>query len=229
MCLTGLAALPRPGYEAWSAATASRRRSVSSRVAGIVGLVRSTTIGEPITTFTRARRGSRVPGRRTASAPMIATGRSGAPVVSARRAAPRCHGRFGGPSTVPCGKIATAAAALERLRDGRDCADVATAPVDRDPAEPVEDPAGDPVPPQLALREEAERPLERGAEEEGIRERVVVGDDDDRPRRKVRSALDLEPPDGADRRCHHCTDRAVEVHAAGQSRIARAVSSARRA
>src|SRR6188472_2349147 len=119
--------------------------------------------------------------------------------------------------------------ALECLRDGRDCADVATAPVDRDPAEPVEDPAGDPVPPQLALREEAERPLERGAEEEGIRERVVVGDDDDRPRRKVRSALDLEPPDGADRRCHHCTDRAVEVHAAGQSRIARAVSSARRA
>ena len=107
---------------AWSAATASRRRSVSSRVAGIVGLVRSTTIGEPITTFTRARRGSRVPGRRTASAPMIATGRSGAPVVSARRAAPRCHGRSGGPSTVPCGKIATAAACSSA------CAAAATAP-----------------------------------------------------------------------------------------------------
>ena len=91
--------------------TAARIRAVSSRVAGIVGEARSTTIGSPTTTRTRASRGSRVPGRRARTLPTIATGTSGAPVVSASRAAPRCHGRSAEPSTVPWGKIATAAPA----------------------------------------------------------------------------------------------------------------------
>ena len=91
--------------------TAVRIRAVSSRVAGIVGDARSTTIGSPTTTRTRARRGSRVPGRRASDAPTIATGTIGAPVVSATRAAPRCHGRSAEPSTVPWGKIATASPA----------------------------------------------------------------------------------------------------------------------
>src|SRR4029079_11735032 len=116
---------------------------------------------------------------------------------------------------------------LERACGRGDRADVPAAALDRDPAETVECPAAEADPPQLSLREEAELPLERGGEEEGIRERVVVRDDDHPPRRNARRAVDLEPPDGADRRRQDHMEDAIEAHPPGQSRIARAVSSAR--
>ena len=78
-------------------APAARRLRAPARSArGTAGIVTGdggTRIGSPITTRTCARRGSRVPGRSPSAAPTIATGTSGAPVASARRAAPRCHGR----------------------------------------------------------------------------------------------------------------------------------------
>ena len=170
---------------------------VRARLAGIVGVVRATTIGDPITTLTRARRGTRVRGRRTSAAPTIATGTIGAPVVKARRAAPRCQGRSAGPSTVPCGKIATARAVLERPGGARDRIQVAAPPFDGNAAERVEQTPGEAVAPELSLREEPQRSLERGAEEERVGERVVVRDHDRRACGDVLRADDVESPDAA--------------------------------
>ena len=122
-----------------------------------------------------------MPGLSTFAAPTIATGRSGAPVVSARRAAPRCHGRSAGPSTVPCGKTTTAAPLGQCPAGGRDRRQVAAGALDGDPTEFVEEASDEPIPPQLALREEAERTVERRTEEERVGERVVVRHDHDRP------------------------------------------------
>ena len=102
---------------------------------GIVGLVRSTTIGEPITTLTRARRGSRVPGRRTASAPMIATGqerRAGREREARGTALPRPVRR---PEHRSLREDRDGRGLLERVRGRGDRADVAAAAIDRDPAE----------------------------------------------------------------------------------------------
>ena len=56
----------------------------------------------------------------------------------------------------------------------------------------------------------------------------MVGDDDHQPRGNALGAVDLEPPDGTDRGRQDSADDAVErSRRPGQSRTARAVSSAR--
>jgi hypothetical protein len=119
-------------------------------------------------------------------------------------------------------------AALECARQRGDGCQVPSPPLDRDPAEPVEQPAGDRVRPELVLREEVEWALDGGAEKERVRERVVVGHDDRRAGGDVLRADDLEAPHEPQQRAEDRAGDAIENHVSGQPRIASAVSSARR-
>ena len=135
VCLRGAVSRSRrPGARPPRApARSARGRPGSSRGGG-------TRIGSPITTRTCARRGSHVPGRSPSAAPTIATGTSGAPVASAMRAAPRCHGRSGDPSTVPWGKKTTLSPAAIACAAAATAADVAPPALDLDRAEGVHQP-----------------------------------------------------------------------------------------
>ena len=121
----------------------------------------------------------RVPGPSAFRVPSSRTGRSGAPAASAIRAAPRSHG----PSR--------AHAALGEDADDLAASSAATAAAiaptslrprcDRDRLDAVEPPAEQRDAPQLGLGEIADRPRDRGGEDERIEHRVVVRRDDERP------------------------------------------------
>ena len=183
------------------------------------------------TTRTRARRGSRVPGRRTSRLPRRSRPARAARRSSARAAPPALPRPVGGPSTVPWGKIATAAPARERGAAAATAADVSAAALDRDPAERVED----------AVRRagSARARASRGsgaagrARRRGRRGRRASRGSRRRSPGRQGSApppSTSEPPDGAERRRQDRADDAVEAsRRPGTSRTTRAVSSARRA
>ena len=148
-----------------------RTRAVRSRAAAIVAFAGSTRIGSPTTTRTRARRGRRVPGRSARSAPTILTGTIGAPGGEREPGAPRCHGRPPPRAPSPGGRSRPRRPSRERARGRCHRVEIAAAAAHGDPAERVEHAADEAVRPELLLRDEAERPVERGAEEERDRAR----------------------------------------------------------
>ena len=152
--------------------------------------------------------------------PTIATGTSGAPVVSARRAAPRCHGRSGPPSTVPWGKITTMSPASTARAAASTAATSPRSPGDGNRAEALDRAPNQRVPPQLRLREVAERPVDRRADHERVGHRVVVHDDDRRAGRDVAGTLDPQSPREAqerrDGRAHDPVEQHVPRQPSGQ-------------
>ena len=176
-----------------SASIASRTRSVNSFAEAIVAGPRSTGMASPTITRTR---GNRTRGARAqrSSGGDDRTGTMGAPVARASRAAPRCQLRWPPPRIVPCGNTTTAsptssARAPPRRPPCRLCpvrpeshrADEGRVPAARRP--------------ELVLRQVSERTVDRGGEEEGIEEGLVVGDDDHGAGRNPLGPLRTEPPD----------------------------------
>ena len=125
--------------------------------------------------------------RRTCSVPWTATGRTAAPVSSARRPKPR-FGLASDPvrCRVPSGKMQIAPPRSSTSREVTRVCSSDWPAADRVGAEPVEDPALPALLEELDLGDVVERapPGKRGADHERVEEAAVVGRDDQR-------ALDL--------------------------------------
>ena len=145
------------------------------------------------------------------SVPMSATGISGAPVASARRAAPRLYPRFWSGSDVPFGEEPDARALLEQGHaSGHGPAGVGAA-VDRKRARGVEDLLDHRHLVQLRLRHEAHLTRDGDAEKEAVHHRDVVRRQDARSRLgDVLTAGDPHAIDGHEGRPQDLLDDRVD-------------------